>query len=377
MYIILLTKSLTIYYALTMVKKLPVSFASIDLQDGKSKISVLLVLTLGLNLFLGLLAFPAQAVEMSEGYIRLDRLKAATATGGTVCMKPSATHTAALDAVEVTWPTGFTVNTTGGNWVGAGSTLGGATAMPGIAAATATVDTQTVTWTFAAAQTVTGGTMYCFTFGASSTLTNASAGNDKTGVMELTDATPASSETTVYALSIVAEDQVTVDADVPATFTFTVPDTAMDHGTLSTGSVDTDAQSSGMAVYTNAENGWIAWMKADSTNGFGLYSTSAADTIGDRVADGDTLATAGAGTEDWLVSVSLGASGTVVTEFDGNETTTGGRLPADGTFEQIASHTTVSDDDTITLTSIAAIGSTNKAASDYQETLTVVAAGNF
>jgi hypothetical protein len=361
-----------------MRKKLPFDvIESITLQDGKSRVSVLLVLTLVLNVFLGIAVQHANAVELSEGFIRLDRLKASTATSGTVCTKPSATHTAALDAVKVTWPTGFTVNSTGGNWTGAGSTLGGATAMPGIAAATPTVSSQTVTWTFASSQTVSSGTMYCFTFGSTSTLTNSTAGNDKTGTIELTDATPASSETTAYALSIVAEDQVTVDADVPATFTFTVPDTAIDHGTLSTGAVDTDAQSSGMAITTNAENGWVVWLKADSTNGFALYSTTASDGIGDRVADDDNLGTAGAGTEDWLISAALGDSGTVVTEFDGNETTTGGRLPADGTFEQIASHTTVSDNDTVTLTSIAAIGATNKAATDYQETLTVVAAGNF
>lgn len=346
--------------------------------SSKHNTSWFLILLVVTNIVLPfLLSQKVHAAELSEAFVRLDRLKASTATGGTVCAKPSATHTTALDAVVVTWPTGFSVNTTGSNWAGTGSTLGGATAMPGIAAATPTVSGQDVTWTFATDQTVTSGTMYCFTFASSSTLTNATAGNDKTGTIQLTDATPSSNETSTYGLSIVGEDQVTVDADVPALFTFTVPDTALDHGTLSTSSVDVDAQSSAMAVNTNAENGWVVWLKADSTNGFGLFSTSASDTIGDRVADADTLATAGAGTEDWLISVSLGASGSVVTEFDGNETTTGGRLPADGTFEQIASHTTVSDDDTVTLTSLAAISSTNKAATDYQEILTVVAAGNF
>jgi len=344
--------------------------------NSKNSTAFFLILTLIIWLFSPyFLSIKADAVELSEAYIRLDRLKASTATSGTVCTKPSATHTTALTAVAVTWPSGFTVNGTGSNWAGTGSTLGGATAMPGIAGATPTVSTQTVTWTFATSQTVTSGTMYCFTFGATSTLTNPTAGNDKTGTIELTDATPANSETSAYALSIVANDQVTVDADVPATFTFTVPDTALDHGILSTSTVDTDTQSSGMAVYTNAENGWIVWMAADSTNGYGLYSTTTADII--STTDADILETAAAGTEDWIISVSLGASGAVVTEFDGNETTTGGALPGDGTFEQIASHTTVSDDDTVILTSIAAISATNKAATDYQETLTVVAAGNF
>jgi hypothetical protein len=324
-----------------------------------------------------LIARQSYAVSvMSEGFVRLDRLKASTATGATVCMKPSATHTTALHEVAVTFPSGFTVNSTGGNWTGAGSTLGGATAMPGIAAATPTVSSQTVTWTFASDQTVSSGTMYCFTFSDTSTLTTSTAGNDQTGTLDMTDATPANSESVAYELSIVANDQVTVDADVPATFTFTVPDTSLDHGTLSASTVDTDTQSSGMIIQTNAENGWVAWLKVDSTNGYGLYSASTGDTIGDRVADGDTLATAVAGTEDWLIDVSS-SGGTVATEFDGNETDQGGRLPSDGSFQQIASSTTVSSSDTVTLQSVAAISATNKAASDYQETLTVVAAGNF
>src|SRR3989344_1685678 len=248
-------------------------------------------------------AYAAYTVELTEGFIRLDRLKASTVTGGTVCTKPSATHTTALDAVEVVWPSGFTVNTTGANWAGSASTLGGATAMPGIAGATPTVSSQTVTWTFATDQTVTAATMYCFSFSSTSTLTNTTAGNDKTGTIQLTDATPSLNEGTAYALSIVANDQVTVDADVPALFTFTVPDTALDHGTLSTSTVDTDVTSSGMAVYTNAENGWLMWMAADSTNSYGLYSSSTGDTI--STTDADALETAVAGTEDWIISVSL------------------------------------------------------------------------
>ncbi len=74
--------------------------------------------------------------------------------------------------------------------------------------------------------------MYCFAVTSSTSLTNSSAGNDKTGTLELTDSTPASSETTAYATAIVADDQVTVDADIAATFTFTVPDTTLDHGSV-------------------------------------------------------------------------------------------------------------------------------------------------
>ncbi len=200
--------------------------------------------------------FAAYSVELTEAFVRLDRLKASTATGGTVCVKPSTTHTTAADGVEVAFPTGFTVSTTVGNWAATGSTLGGATAFPSIASATVTVSSQTVTWTVVD-QTLTAGTMYCFQWATTAALTNATAGNDKTGTIQVNDTTAGNNEGSAYALSIVAEDRVTVDADVPALFTFTVPDTALDHGTLSTSTVDVDNQSSGMAVQTNAENGWI------------------------------------------------------------------------------------------------------------------------
>lgn len=340
--------------------------------EKKQKLAVFLIFSLLFTfVFPRFISTQAQAaVELTEAFIRLDRLKASTATAGTVCTKPSATHTTALDAVKVTFPTGFTVNTTGANWAGSASTLGGATAMPGIAAATPTVSGQIVTWTFATDQTVTAATMYCFTFTATSTLTNSTAGDSKTGTVELTDASAPSSETSDYALSIVANDQITVDADVPAIFTLAFADTAMEHGILSTSTVDTDAAGN-ITIGTNAENGWYAWIVADSTNGAGLYSTATADTLSST--DTGSPVVLSAGTEGWVIDVQ--SSNTVATEYDGNSTTSGGVVGT--TFEQIASSTTVGTANTITLTSIAAISSINKAATDYQETLTVVASGNF
>jgi hypothetical protein len=51
--------------------------------------------------------------KFSAGVCRLDRLKASTTTGGTVCAKPQ-TATTETD-VQVT-SFGFTVNSTAGNW---------------------------------------------------------------------------------------------------------------------------------------------------------------------------------------------------------------------------------------------------------------------
>ncbi len=73
---------------------------------------------IGMLLFVLLLplffANTAEAGNLQQVYIRLDRLAASTATGGTVCAKP---QTAGTEAdVKVTFPTGFTVNGTASNW---------------------------------------------------------------------------------------------------------------------------------------------------------------------------------------------------------------------------------------------------------------------
>ncbi len=84
------------------------------------------------------LVSPVEAVRMDPAMLRLDRMKASTATSGMVCGTPSATNLAQTEAtVEVTFPTSFTVNTTAANWTVTTTNLPfGASAWPGIATAT-------------------------------------------------------------------------------------------------------------------------------------------------------------------------------------------------------------------------------------------------
>ncbi len=316
----------------------------------------------------------AQAASMTQTVLRLDRLKASTATGGTVCAKPATASTEA--DVQVTFPTGFTVNGTASNWTVTTTNLPlSATAWVGIGTATS-VSSQTVT--FPSGDLVVG-TLYCFNFSGTTTLTTSSAGNDKTGTVVTRTSGPATIDTGSYALSIISNDQIVVSATVPATFTFSLGGNTDSLGTLSSSSI---SSSSGVTatMATNAGSGWAAWVKS-------------ANAALSSVAAGASIATAGSvdGTPSDLDSVTgyvldvdattQGSSGsgnfTVEPEYDG-DTTQGGTLST--SFQLVAlsdNPAGPTDGDVMTLIERAKISAVQAAATDYTDTLTVIAAGVF
>lgn len=322
-------------------------------------------------LVLGLLQpalFPAKADASATSYLRLDRMKASTATGGTVC---TTTTTSGSEAdVQVTFPTGFTVNGTAGNWTVTTTNLPtGATPWPGIGTATA-VASQTVTFPSTDLST---STLYCFNFSGTSTLTTGTAGNDKTGSIITRTGGQVAIDTINYATSIISEDQISVTATVPSTFTFSLSGSTAALGTITTTGA-TSATALTATVSTNANNGFLAWVK--STNA-ALSSTSTSDTIP------SAAFTSGAGnvvdlasTNGYVLDVNTGAGApTIATEYDGNTTAKGGNLST--AFRQIASATAPVSGNTFDLVVRARASATNKAASDYADTLTVTAAGQF
>ncbi len=209
----------------------------------------------GAFIFLAL-ASNAHAAQLNEAYLRLDRMKASTTTGGTVCAKIATT--ASTDAkLLVTFPTGFTVNTTAGNWTVTTTNLpDGATAMPGISTATA-ASGQIVTFPITDISSDT--TLYCFNFTGTDTLTTPGAGSDLTGTIATTTSADAAIDSGAYATSIISDDQISVTATVPSTFTLALSANSQALGTLSTGSV-TSGSGVDVTVTTNAGNGWIGWV---------------------------------------------------------------------------------------------------------------------
>jgi hypothetical protein len=318
----------------------------------------------------------AHPTGFTQAYLRLDRMKASTATGGMVCAKPASTATEA--DVQVVFPTGFTVNTTASNWtVTTTNITSGATAWPSIATATA-VSSQTVTFP---SGDLTVGTLYCFNFASSSTLTTGTAGDSKTGTITTRTSGPAAIDTTTYAVSVITNDQIVVSAVVPPIFTFALSgNTDSFTSNLST----TTASTTGVTttVGTNAQGGWIQWVKSANA---ALSSASTGATIA-TAGTVDNAPTDLASTTGYVLDVdvttdSSTGSGTVTqasnfgAEYNGTNTTSGGTLST--TFQPIAASDGTTDGDVLTLIERAKVSAIQAAAGDYTDTLTVVGAGRF
>jgi len=327
----------------------------------------------------------ANAAPFGEAFLRLDRLTATTTTGGRVCAKPATASTEA--SVQVTFPTtsgtDYVVNTTAANWTVTTTGLdAGQTAWVGITTAS-TVSGKTVT--FPSGELVVG-TLYCFNFSATSTLTTSSAGAAETtrGNILTRTTTPTPIDQTVYSQSIISNDQLVFSAVVPPSFSFVLSGNTDSFTTdLSiTGVVATSGRT--VTIATNAPNGWIVWVKDLNNNGSGQGSLRSATAgnynINGTVAPGSTR-TLSNGVEDY------GLGTTITTDFAGGGTVSldaayNGTGSAVGTldptqFRPIASANGTTSGDVINLVARAAIAGDTPAASDYTDTLTVIGAGRF
>lgn len=156
------------------------------------------------------------AVNFSQAYIRLDRLKANTALSGLVCGKPSSAGAGTETSIVITFPSDFTLSTTASSWTTTATNLpAGATSWPGIGSTATTVSGQTVT--FASSDLTSSSTLYCFNFTASSSTTGSAGG--KTGSIATKDVGSTTINSTDYGVTITEADQIAVSATVPANST--------------------------------------------------------------------------------------------------------------------------------------------------------------
>lgn len=307
----------------------------------------------------------ASAAALSEVLVRFDRMKASTATTGTVCAEAA---NAGQSSITVSFPAGYTVSTTTGDWATSTTNLAwpaGASAWPSIGATASSAVGQDVTWSSGA---LVAATLYCFNWTNSAALTTASAGT-YTGTI----ATNVDSATT-FATATIADDQIVVTASVAPSFTFALSANSDNLGALTTGAVASSPTPRTATVNTNAKNGWYVWARDTNT---GLTSASAAKTIASTTPG--TNSTLSAGTEGYNTGVTqsqTGGSGTitVATAFVGGASTGGG---LDSTLRTLASSNGTANNAVLTLTNNAAISSITPAASDYTDTITVVGAGLF
>jgi hypothetical protein len=341
--------------------------------------------------FIGV-AHAAPPPQLVSAFVRLDRHKALTATGGTICAKTNTLAQTPLlgseNDFQITFPTqgtgtDFVVNATATNWTVTTTNLpAGATAWPGIGTATA-VSGKTVTFPSTA---LSASTLYCFNFVGTSTLTNGSSGNSLTGTIHTrtSGGSPAIINETNYATAIIADDQIVVSAVVPPNFIFSLGG-------------NTDAFTSNLdplniisttgvtfSVITNAKSGWIGWVK-DSQQG--LTSATAGYTIptAGSVDGATTTLVANGATEGYVLDADIitdavgGCTVGIDPEYDGPATSDGGTLSAN--FQPVAACTGIppatSNGDTVKLIERATIAGGTPAGSDYTDIITVVAAGNF
>ena len=335
----------------------------------KKRIAILNVLTLVLLMMLPLFAVkPVLADNFTQAYIRADRMKASTAGNVLVVFKPVGTGTEAK--VKVTFAAGYTVdasptvNTTG--------LPSGVTALPGTLSASGTGQVATIT----GVTDLTPGTLYGVNIATGIT-------NPTADVYENTVTTTTAGDVTIdtsnVAVRVISDDQIVLTATVPPTFSYTLSGNTDTFTTDLSSSSVVSTSGKTVTIATNADKGWIAWVKSANA---ALSSTTTGESIattGTVNATPDTLST---GSNGYVLDVDLTTdsgtgTGTVTVdpEYLGADTSSGG--PLSTSLQPIGSANGTTDGDVLTLIARATISAVKGAADDYTDTLTVVGAGNF
>lgn len=318
----------------------------------------------------------AGAANLTQAMVRLDRMTESITTSGMVCAKSTTVDTETQ--VKITFPTGFATVDTPANWTVTTTNIpADATAWIGIGTATA-ASGQDVT--FPSGNMVVG-TLYCFNFTGTSTLTNAAAANNLVGTITTQKAGPTDIDSSNFALSTITSDQIAVSATVPATFSFSLSGNT---DTFASNLSTTAQLSNGVTatIATNAASGWVTWVKSANA---ALNSASTGATIATTGSVDNTVTSLTSSTYGYLLDVTFTDSGTGTgtvsqaanygQEYDGNSSNTGGTLST--SFQPVAASSGTTDGDTVVLKSLARISAVQAAATDYTDTLTVVAAGRF
>lgn len=354
------------------------SFPKIRIYKNRtSLLSIILNLSL-LFLVLYPILQPYQAnAAVTRSFVRFNRLATGAAISGTACLK---TNTSGTETnVVIVFPLDWTISGTASNWTTSTTNLPvdpddnvtAATAWPGIGTATSVNGVSVV---FPGTD-LTTNVFYCFNFtGASSTV--GAAGDNKTGQLKTQGGAPYV-DTVNYATSVVSSggDQITVTASVSATMTFSLNSNSIALGTLSTGSVTSGSVT--MTVGTNAPDGFLSWIQGtNTTGGSGLRSTVASSTITSAGSFDGSPTDLTSNTGVVIDAVPGTNTPTINGEYDGNGSSSGGYFDG-GIFHQMAYLTGAQSGTTVTINVRAKIASTQPAASDYTDTLVVVAAGSF
>jgi hypothetical protein len=315
----------------------------------------------------------AHAASLTQVEVRFDRMGISAPTTGTVCAKPATVATEA--AVQVTFPTGYTLGTAANFTVDTTNTAWptGGTAWPTIATAN-NVTGQVVTF---AGGDLTVGTLYCFNWNNQAAVTiKSSASASNTGTVTTRTSVPADIDTATYATASVTNDQIVVTASVLPVFSFALSANSDTLGNLSTSTVVSSPTPRTATVNTNAKSGWAVWARDNAPAG--LTSPTTSTTISSTTPGTNSTLVAGTtGYNMGLTTSQAGGSGTitVAAPFVGTGTGQGGGL--DTSLRALATSTGTADTAVLTMKNNVAISATVAAANDYTDTITIVGAGLF
>lgn len=329
-----------------------------------------------------LLPGPVNAATLTEASIRLDRMGAGVAANNTnakilVVFKPASTATEAQIKIHFPTSSAFTVDSTASNITADDSSLpdynGTTPTAAGVSSTATAVSGGDVTFT---TSDLTPGTLYGFYITGG--ITNPSSSGSYSVTLTTQTSTPTDIDSQTVAVGIVSTDadQVTVTAAVDPTFTFDLGSNSIALGTLSSSSIASGQVTA--TVNTNANNGYVAWIRSAGDG------TLASATTSDAISSTNTnnCVTVSTGSKGYVVNVSQtggtnsGGSFTQPTEYDGCNTTNAGGVISTS-YEQIGARSGVADGDTLTLKALVTISAITKAASDYTDTWEVIGAGEF
>ncbi len=363
------------------------------------------------------------APEFNEITVRLDRVAASNGgsvfASGTVCANMSAANVAGTETTaRVVFPTGFVLSATQADWAVNSTTNtswpAGSVAWTGIAQPTNAPAAQTVDFV---SGNLASAAVYCFNWTNSTTAlrTPATSGNNLAGtVTTRTGAYPGTADaaTSAYAVSIIGSsitaDQVNVTATVPPTFIFTLSGNSQAFSTNLDPSSTVSTAALNISVTTNANGGWVAYVKDLSANAKTVSDTSSGNLHGALMSPtaanykisnnttnsiGTAAHTNTAGAEDYgfaVTSVTAGGGGQAGTpSANAAYDSTGGFATCSGNgtckmgpinpsfYSPFASSTGTSAGDVINFVERATVSGVTPAATDYADTLTIVAAGRF
>ncbi len=321
------------------------------------------------------------AGDLSSAYIRLGRMRTGTSSTVRVVFTTSA---------DATTENNLTVNFNGTDsvsWTGSGGSVNatqtissvscvsetGASALTGTPAASGSGAVVTVS----GLSNLAASTSYCFDLTSTTAVTLPSAGEYHPVISTRQDSTVR--DTAVVAVRVVSDDQVTVTATVPPTFTFQLDSNSTAFTDVLSPGLKRQTNARTITVNTNAKTGWVAWLKNNDANG--LYSSTTSSNIAPTTPGTAVDVELAASTEQYVWGVSSLSQGsgvgvtTIPAAYDARGSNEGSGV--DQTYRQIAASNGTAADAVVTFLASATISGITPAAGDYVDVIEVIGAGQF